>query len=180
MQRSISVRTASGNTSTADGAFTLNNVPTGDYTVVVSGRNDAYVEAITLGARDVLSSGLRVNGPVQGQLEIVVGVNGGAVEGSVVTGGREPAPRATVVAVPDGGRRGRIDLYKIGTTDRTGRFELNGLAPGTYEVFAWDDIEPGAWHDPEVVRANAGRGRPVQVGEGSRSSIELTLIPADR
>jgi hypothetical protein len=176
----LGVRTASGNTSSADGVFTLNNVPTGDYTLVVSGRNDAYVEAITLGARDVLSSGLRVNGPVQGQLEVVISGNGGALEGSVVTGGREPAPRATVVAVPDAGRRGRIDLYKVGSTDRTGRFELKGLAPGAYEVFAWDDIEPLAWHDPEVVRASAGRGRPVQIVEGSRSSVELTLIPAER
>ena len=172
-------RPRSGNTSTADGSFTLNNVPPGDYTVVVAGKSDAYVETITFGARDVLSSGLRLNGPAQGQLEIVIGANGGALEGSVVAARREPAARATVVAVPDAGRRGRTDLYKVGSTDAEGRFQMSGLAPGTYEVFAWEDVESGAWHDPEVVRASAGRGRLVQVAEGSRNSIELTLIQAE-
>jgi hypothetical protein len=179
--RVISTSQASpGNTSSADGSFRLNNVSPGDYTVVVAGKSDAYLEAITFGGRDVLRSGLRVNGPAQGQLEIVVSTNSGSVEGSVVAARREPVARATVVAIPDAGRRGRTDLYKVGSTDSAGRFQLSGLAPGTYELFAWEEIESGAWHDPDVVRAAAGRSRMVQIAEGSRGSVELTLIPAER
>jgi hypothetical protein len=181
-QRVISVARDSGpgNTSAADGSFALGGVPPGDYLVTVAVKDDAYVESIRLGARDVLGAGLHVDGPVQGELDIVIHTGGGSIEGTAVGVKREPAPNVTVVAVPEGIRRGRTDLFKTAVTDATGRFRLRGLTPGSYEVFAWEEIESGAWQDPDIVRSYTGLGRVVRIAEGTRASVEVTLITGDR
>jgi hypothetical protein len=181
--RLVSVREPDGsppNRSKGDGSFTVNGVPPGDYAVTVATKDDVYVESIRIGVRDVLGAGLRVDGPVRGALDIVIGLNGGSIEGTALGERRAPVSNVTVVAVPDGNRRYRSDLFKVTTTDASGRFRLRGLAPGSYEVFAWDDIEPGSWQDPEVVREFSGLGRAVRIEDGTRASVEVSVITGDR
>jgi hypothetical protein len=180
--RVVSLTPDSGptNRSRGDGTFSVSGVPPGDYAVNVAVKDDAYVEAIRLGARDVLNGGLHVNGPVTGSLEIVLGVKGGSIEGTALDVRRAPAANVVVVAVPDGSRRGRTDLFKVASTDDAGRFRLRGLAPGQYEVFAWDDIEPGAWQDADAMKAYAGLGRIVRIEGGAKATVEVTTITSDR
>jgi hypothetical protein len=59
----------------------------------------------------------------------VLGTNAGVVEGSVVNDRDEPLTNVSAVIIPDPPYRGRADLYKIGTTDAYGRFQVNGVAP---------------------------------------------------
>ena len=40
----------------------------------------------------------------------------------------------------------------MGTTDAMGRFHIEGLPPGDYKAFSWEDIETGAWQDPDFIR----------------------------
>jgi hypothetical protein len=169
-----------GNRSTRDGSFSLNGVLPGEYTVVVTGNEDFYLQSIRLGAQDVLTNGLRVEGPVQGELDIVLGTRGGIIEGTVLDARQEPPANIMVVAVPDAARRGRSDVYKTSTTDAAGRFELRGLAPGSYDVFAWEHVEAGAWQDSDFIDANANVGRAVYLNEGARTSVDLSLIASDR
>ncbi|HUK37291.1 MAG TPA: carboxypeptidase-like regulatory domain-containing protein, partial [Vicinamibacterales bacterium] len=176
---------------TPDGAITLDSIPPGDYRVVLRpflnrdhtsrGRpapgplGNAYVKSITLGRADVLASGLHLWGPTTQPFDIVVGLNGARTEGTA-TAGRDAAPGVTVVAVPDGANRGRSDLYRETTTDRQGKFAIDGLAPGDYTFYAWDDIERGAWESPEVMREFEGRGRFVRLHEGTNDAIELNVV----
>jgi hypothetical protein len=169
-----------GNTSDADGAFALGGVPPGDYTVVVDLKNDAYLESLRLGTRDILEAPLHVEGAVQGDLDVVIRQNGGSIEGTVMMARREAAPNATVVAVPQGPKSGRTDLFKVTSADASGHFRLRGLAPGSYEIYAWEEIESGAWRDPDVLRAYAGFAKLITVEDGSKANIEVTLIADDR
>jgi hypothetical protein len=135
----------------------------------------AYVKSVRLGDIDVLNNGLRLQGPVAGTLEIVLGTRPGVFEGTVLSDGQAAGPGVTVVLMPD--VRRRTDLYRTGSTDSSGGFHLDRIAPGNYRAFAWQEIGDGAWHDPEFMQLHEARGARVAIGEGGTTEIRLTLIP---
>jgi protocatechuate 3,4-dioxygenase beta subunit len=176
---------------TANGAFTLRGVTIGDYRVEVqpilvtppspfvpSTMERLYVKTIRLNGRDILNGGLNLESAPNGTLEVVISTNGGTVGGRVLDSSGKPLPNIKTVVVPNASRRLRGDLYKYVSTDDTGRFQLSGLAPGDYRVFAWERVEEGAWQDPQFLRLFENEGSPVRVEEGSRVTVETRLIPA--
>ena len=176
-----------------NGAINLNSVAPGDYRLgvrpfgmgpdgesltgrpVIGPMRNAYVKSAHLGGADVLAGDLHLPGPTPQPLDVVIGLNGGEIDGTV-SDGREPSANVVVIAVPDGGSRGRSDRYKRASTDGRGRFTMTGLAPGDYTFYAWDDVERGAWESAEFIRAFEGRGRFERVREGKNDAIDLTLI----
>jgi hypothetical protein len=76
--------------------------------------------------------------------------------------------------------RERYDLYRVASTDASGHVRIDGVAPGEYKVFAWDDVKPGAWQYPDFLRLHEDRGTPVRIREGSAEKIDLRLIPTPR
>ena len=108
----------------------------------------------------------------------MVSTNTGIADGSVQNEKSEPAVNVIVVLTPDAARRNRLDLYRTTTTDALGHFHMEGVPPGDYKVFAWEDVETGAWQDPDYIRQFEDRGKPVRINEGSTSSIELRVIPS--
>jgi hypothetical protein len=161
-----------------DGTFALEGVSIGDFRVTVrTGSPDAYVKSIRMGNADVLDGGLHIYGPPDSRLEIVVGASAGRIHGSVVNARQEPMPNRTVVLVPDARQRHRIDLYKSASTDVAGEFRIQGIPPGDYQLFSWDNVETGAWQDPDFIRLYEGRGKRIQIGEGNDENVELAVIP---
>ena len=55
-------------------------------------------------------------------------------------------------------------------------FVLLRMVPGDYKAFAWMDIEPGAWQDPEVLQRYENQGQPVSVTSGSKLNIDVRLV----
>ena len=164
--------------------FTMEGVRPGDYTIAFSGMGDlrpwadlpVYVKSVMMGAVDVLNGLLHVDGPVEHPLEIVLSSNASTLEGMVVSEKQESVGNVSVALIPDAPYRTRVDLYKTATTDGSGRFRLSGIAPGSYRVFSWDDVEGWPWQDPEWLRPYEGRGRQLHFEEGIRKSIQLTVI----
>jgi hypothetical protein len=178
--RVVTTGVPNANVTSSDGTFTLTGVGPGDYAVDVTLPGSAYIESMQFGSRDVLRTGLRIDGiPTSTRLDIVIGTKGGTMSGTVVDARNAPVPHATVVAVPDTARD-RIDLYKSVTADASGRFEVRGLAPGDYEFLALEQIEPGAWQSAEALRADDGRGRRMRITEGATMAGDLRLISAGR
>jgi protocatechuate 3,4-dioxygenase beta subunit len=160
----------------ADGSFTAEGIHIGDFRATVGFLpQGAYVKSMRLGTVDVLDAGLHVTGPFGNPLEIVIGANGGRLAGSVASSRDEPVFNATIVLVPEAARRRRTDLYETASTDARGRFEMQGLTPGDYRIFAWEDVEAGAWFDPEFMRAYENRGSRVRIDEGREASVQLVL-----
>src|SRR6185295_4341622 len=140
----------------------------------------AYVKAIRLGATDVLSLGVHINGEPRGPLEIVIGTDGATLEGRVVRSTndtQEPVRNATVVLAPDIQFRGRSDLYKNGLTDNNGRFQFTAIPPGIYKIFSWEDVDGIAWRDPNVIQKYDGRGQAVDLSKGNKGPVDVTVIP---
>ena len=81
-----------------------------------------------------------------------------------------------VVLVPDLSHRGEADLFKNTTTDENGRFVIRGIRPGDYKLFAWDDIEPGAWWDPEFLSHYERQSEEIEITTNGRVSRDLHLI----
>jgi hypothetical protein len=147
---------------------------------VPSSLQSAYIKSIRLGNTDVLDTGLQVDRVPEHPLEIVIGIDGGTIEGLAVDARHEPVsnvPVALVPDIPEAARPHRTDLFKSTITDAAGRFRLQGIAPGRYKLFSWEDAENGAWLSPEFLRSYEEMGRPVQVVEGSKENLDAVVIP---
>lgn len=164
-----------------DGSFDFPNVVAGEYRVAVTSNSpalqDYFTKSVNLDGKDVADSGFSVSGGSYA-LEVVVGSEGGTIEGMVVDTKGNPVPDITVVSAPNGERRKRFDLFGRATTDAQGHFRLRGLVPGEYTVLAWEEMGED-FQDPEVLKAYQDRGQQVQVGVGATKSISVKVIAAD-
>jgi hypothetical protein len=142
------------------------------------GASAAYVKAIRVDNQDVLNGRLRVDGGTfERLLEIVIGTNPGQIDGVAVDVTKRPAPYITVVLMPETGKRHRSDLYRTVSADASGRFRFQNVPPGEYKVFAWDDVETGAWLNPRFMQLHEDRGQPLSLGEGATITAEVSVIP---
>jgi hypothetical protein len=163
-----------------DGSFALENVNADNYTVSVYGLpQNFYVKSIRMGDVDGLDAGLDLTRGSTGALDIVVSPNGGQVEGTVADPNGQSASGATVVLVPDAPRREQSALFKTASTNTSGHFSIQGITPGDYKLFAWEDVETGAYQDSEFLKPFESAGESVTIREGGRESRQLKLIPAE-
>jgi hypothetical protein len=165
-----------------DGSFTLPDVNPDIYNLFFPGLPDGYyVKSARSSDTDVLANGLDLVNGAPGNLDVVLSPNSGQATGTVQNPKtQQPMPGATVVLIPT--ERERIDqqpYYKTATTDQSGTFTLKTVIPGEYKAYAWDDIEPGAYFDPDFMKAFEGKAEPVSVRESSQLNLQLTLLPAD-
>ena len=110
------------------------------------------------------------------QLEITISSRGARVQGTVVDKDGLPAAGVWVVAVPDEARRTSFRLFKSQTTDQYGKFDVHGLAPGSYRIFAWAGIEQGEWEDPEFLRPQEAKGEVLEVRDEDAKEVNLKVI----
>jgi hypothetical protein len=61
-------------------------------------------------------------------------------------------------------------------TDASGRVHLEGITPGDYKAFAWEDVEVSAWQDPDFLRIYEDRGKSVRISEGGTAFLDLRVI----
>jgi hypothetical protein len=128
-----------------------------------------------LGQTDA-SNGITITDGTQDRLEVVMTREFGSLDGLVTDPGRNGASGATVVLVPAVARKNG-SLYKSTVADVSGRFRFQGIVPGDYFVFAWIDVETGAWQSPEFLRPFEARGRRVQIATNSQD-IQVPVISA--
>ena len=133
------------------------------------------MKSIRLGNMDVLNGPLHLEGKPSALLEIVIGKNSGAIDGQVVTSPQASAADVSVVLVPD--VRRRTELYRTTTTDGAGRFHMDHVPPGDYKVFSWEEVEDGAWYDPEFLRAVENRGTRIRIVEGRTETVRVEVMP---
>lgn len=165
-----------------DGSFTLTQVSQERYDVYVRGLPDGYyIKSIRAGDEEVRDSGLDMTSGPATSLTITIGPGAGQIDGSVQNDKQDPAAGALVVLIPDDAkRRERKDSYHTATSDQYGRFTLKGVDPDEYKLYAWDDLESGAYMDPDVMKPFESQGVAMSIHENSRESAQLKLIAAER
>jgi hypothetical protein len=160
-----------------DGTFLFREVPEGTYRINFYPMPAGYYLRSS-GASDVLETGITVGqGHSPPPLEFVLSPGAGRIDGTVESD-ELSAPGASVVLVPDGKGRGQPNYYRQSVTDLLGRFAMRNIIPGDYTLFAWEQIDRGAYFDPEFIGQYEDRGKAVHVEDGGHVSVKLDLIPA--
>jgi hypothetical protein len=161
------------------GKFQIANLSEGRYRMNFLVPPTAYVASVQQGGINVFDDGFVVDAQTaQVPLRIEINTAGQTIEGNVKTSQKEAA-NALVVIVPAAARRNNPALYKTAVTDDKGRFVIRGVAPGSYTIFAWDFVLPGAYQNSDFLQKYATRGRPLNVQAGNRNDIDLELILRD-
>jgi len=165
-----------------NGNFEWKDVTPGNYIVQVYATDGQglFLKSVTLGGRDV-ETGFAASAPAS--LDVLMSDKGATIEGVVVGQQKdkdkdEMVGNAAVVAVPEEKYRKLPDHFVVGSTDQNGRFILRGLPPGSYTLYAWQDVEEGVYHDPDFLKSQEANGTGVKAAEGSSQRIELKLSDA--
>jgi hypothetical protein len=170
---SVSPRPSGVATISPDARFTSEDLSPGEYRVTLAGLPAAlYLKEGRLGNVDALSQPVVLTTSQPPLLDFVL-AKGGELVGTVTDSASRAVPNQQVVLVPE--LLGRPDLYKTVTTDGTGRFTIQGVAPGDYRAYAWKNLEPFKYFDSEFVRAFADKGTAIRI-TGSSATANITLI----
>ncbi len=99
-------------------SFSISDVPEGEYelsaTLEFDGRppeGNHYIADVRADGRSVFDTGFRVGVDPVDSLEVLVGTNGGSIQGKIV-GSESPLP-AALILVPESFRRSNASLYRI-------------------------------------------------------------------
>jgi protocatechuate 3,4-dioxygenase beta subunit len=99
---------------------------------------------------------------------------GGAVVTGIVRGADgSPMPGAVVALAPSLRRYSR---YRETTTDQNGEYAIAGVAPGEYRIYAWDEIETGAYQNAEWLKRYELKGRTIVAKQEGHEVIALKAI----
>ena len=152
---------------------TVSNVPPDHYAVKIGGSllREFYIKTARAGDIDVMADGLTVTGPGTIGIDVVLGSDGAAAQGIVRDKDQQPVAGATILLAPD--RRSRADLFESATSDQNGHYEFAAIAPGNYKLFAWEDVEPRAWNDPDFLKDYEKQGEKIALDAGARATVDL-------
>jgi hypothetical protein len=163
------------------GNFSWKNVTTGTYVLQIfggDGKEISFLKAAHIGARN-LDGEFPLSGSTT--LDLVVSTKTATLEGVVTDrdpqGSDAPVPNVTVVAVPAEKYRKITTRFGVSATDQYGRFTIYGLTPGSYTVFAWQDMDHDLYNDPDFLKSQETNSTPVKLDEGSNQKLDLKLSP---
>jgi len=162
-----------------DGAFRIPVVQTGRFHVQPGTGLPAnlYIENVLYSGQSVLDSGFDVGRDEVRGLQVIVRSGAGVVEGTVRDSAGKPVGGATAVLVPPQARRQNRALYRTAITDPMGRFRIQGIVPGDYDLFSWQAVPDGAYYNTRFLSRFQDRARPVRVGQSSTNTQNLVALP---
>jgi hypothetical protein len=182
--------TAAGTPVSADGAFTIRNVPPDVYHVMVgmpgpgggmaSTPTKAYATSIKLGETELPDGLLDLRRATSEALTITVSADMGRVDGKVTGDDGQPSPRAYVTLISDPSKWDSYSRYQEMDADSEGRFVFEKVPPGRYTLFGWSNVERGAPRDADFGKPFEKLGIPIALEPNGRQTLELKAIDAEK
>jgi hypothetical protein len=154
-----------------DGTFVFHEVPDGAYNLNILGVPQGFY--LSANGADVFESGVTVaRGAAPAPLDITLAQAKGRVDGTVASSDGSPLSGITVLLVPNGARRSQMGAYRRAVTDQSGRFALQGIAPGDYQLFAGSDMQINDFMnvDPSV---QLEQGKAVHIDNETTLTVQL-------
>jgi hypothetical protein len=169
----------------ADGRFTLEKIPPGEWQLVVNPVPPGFLKAAQFGDKDILLKTFDVGSSNDVPLNIVVSMRTAAIHGEVDSGSAD-SKRAGIMLAPVGQYHTMTRFYYGTPTDADGKFKLSGLAPGKYKIFALEKMAAADFRTPEAADQldDPGQGDDlgeiIELAEGATVEAHPKLIPAER
>ncbi len=159
------------------GAFKIQNVQTASYVFSVAGRTDMYLKQIVCNGRDYTFQPLNIDSGITiGDCVLTLGSDTAVMKGQVYDSDK-PVPNLVVVAIPQSIALRRIARYTVtGTTDVNGAFQISGMVPGDYLVFALAKDDEQSYFQIDFAEHNQRDAERVSVKSGETKIV--TLKPA--
>jgi hypothetical protein len=136
------------------------------------------MKTIRMGSQEIGDFLIDLTSGAPGPIEVVVSAKAGQIKGTVEDEKQQSAANATIILVPEASKRDQFSLFKQTTADQNGAFTVKGLPPGEYTLFSWEEIEDGAWQDPEFLKKYEADGIKAKVAEGSSETAKVKMIPS--
>jgi hypothetical protein len=151
-------------------AFTIANVPPGEYAVRLAGLppDIALVES-RKGTRRSANGSFTVSPDSTEPLTLTVGP-AGTIAGTVTDASGKPAPAVPVLLLPEKAVRLNATDLRRAASDSNGNYQIRGVAPGNYVILSLLSYEVS------VVEQNEWRGYPVSVTSGGTVSMNLPFL----
>jgi len=171
---------------TADGAFALDQVMPGTYSVTAfflpPADSQVTLSAVAFGDLDVLRQPLAFGEGAVSNLAVTLTARPSQLDGRVTDENGRPSHGVAVFAVAvDRSRRFRDSLaVQRGRTSENGDFRIIGLPDGDYAVCAEAGIGEGRWPTVDELEEIAETGMRVHVEAGQTVRVALTISPRSR
>lgn len=154
------------------GTFQLANVFADQYWLAVGGLPKGYyVRSARSGSDDILRVPFRRTGA---DIEIYLGNDGASIQGRVTNSQAQTVPEAAVIVAKISVTGGPSD-FTTATTDQSGQFVLDGVAPGEYAILAILRPEEANGISAELFRPLITRENIVTLAPKQELSKTITL-----
>jgi hypothetical protein len=163
----------------SDGSFVFYDVPEGSYRISFSAvPPGTYVKSGTTGfAVEDTSIPVPAGMPVR-SLEFTLSPGAASITGSALSD-QQPAPGVVVLLVPSPERRSIYHFYKRLVADSQGKFSIQGLIPGDYKLFAFEDMRRGMMMDPDFLSEFEAAAKDLTLKEGDSLTVQVDVIPSE-
>lgn len=153
----------------------LRSIEPGRYRAELSPYGGWYVESAVCGSANLLTEELVITSGTSCSLELALRNDGGTINASMERGKPGSSGMALLVAAPGLGAP-RVQPFYTPDATRPAQIEFNGIAPGEYLLFAFDNPEGIEYSNPEVLHSYASQATPVTISPGQTTKVTTQLI----
>ena len=155
--------------------MSLRSIEPGRYTADFSPYGGWYVESAQCGNANLLTDELVITAATSCTLELTLRNDGGTLN-ATVEGGKSSGPGMALLVPARGRSTPRPLPFYIPDSARPGQINGDGLAPGEYLLYAFDNPEGVEYSNPEVLRSYSSQAVPVTISPGQTTKVSAQPI----
>jgi protocatechuate 3,4-dioxygenase beta subunit len=164
----------------ANGAFELRDIGSGQYTFnIAGGQNQLYLKQVACSGKDysvqpiTLESGIALNDCV-----LTLGTDAGTFSGQVTDSGK-PVQGLVVIAIPESSDLRPLGRYTFtGKTDADGNYQIAGVIPGDYLLFAVTANDEQTYFAPDFAEKNIRDAERITIHANETKTVNPKPSPA--
>jgi hypothetical protein len=155
-----------------DGPTVIRGLEPGTYDVEVDPSGATYVASVSCGGLNLLAQPLVIaEGGDPQPIQVMLRDDGASLNGTVQSA--DGARPGLVLMVPDGDAQTPPRQVWV---DGSGKFQAQSLAPGSYEVLAFDRLEGVEFRNREVLSAYLSHAAHVTLSPEQQAKVTVDLI----